>query len=267
MNGEASFPIRVRDRSDVYLTPFRYIRVHSASTPIRPGVSLIAVMIPTDPLSTSRSLRCFVCGKTRAHRLSYTSCPRTIELIQKKLAAYTLEGRLVCYDGSPLPMTRRRGGVAEHLLASYNPTPSPSTLPSKSQRFPHLERADSKREYKPPQVDLHNPASSTLNDLHPRIERVPRESPHILPRPPEPRSHLPSHFTERTPPSSQQFPNSTVIAIFDLLVSSSELRRALYGLIESIHRCELERGMSSLAEYLTPVRTHIAHFRPRASCP
>ncbi|KAJ6531531.1 hypothetical protein DFH09DRAFT_1183382 [Mycena vulgaris] len=65
----------------------------------------------------SRSHRCFVCGGTGTHRLGPKFCPRTWELVERGLARFNPEGRLVSHDGSPLPMTRNPGGVAAHLIA------------------------------------------------------------------------------------------------------------------------------------------------------
>ncbi|KAJ7822167.1 hypothetical protein B0H14DRAFT_3875638 [Mycena olivaceomarginata] len=69
----------------------------SLSTPIQ--------SVPSQP-PAKRSRRCFVCGRTRAHRLNYRFCPRTVELINNGLARYSPDGRLMSSDGSPLPMTR-----------------------------------------------------------------------------------------------------------------------------------------------------------------
>ncbi|KAK6971906.1 hypothetical protein R3P38DRAFT_3241462 [Favolaschia claudopus] len=207
-------------------------------------------MIPTTPISTSRvqrSLRCFVCGKTRAHRLSYAACPRTAELIEKKLAAYTLEGRLVRYDGSPLPMTRNRGGVAAHLLASYNhPSPSPHPDLRKSQGFPHLEPVHPSRVSDPPIHPNPHPSRDFIFPTVPSIHSIPtspaRHPPH----------HSPSHATKPHIPGVDKFP----LLIFEILVGNTVFRRQLALIIAMIDRLETQRGTQSLAEYLAPVRAH-----------
>ncbi|KAK6988344.1 hypothetical protein R3P38DRAFT_2573365 [Favolaschia claudopus] len=206
-------------------------------------------MSPTAPISTSRAqrlLRCFVCGKTRAHRLSYAACPRTAELIEKKLAAYTLEGRLVRYDGSPLPMTRNRGGVAAHLLASYNP-PSPSPHP----HFPHLEPVHASRDSEPRIHPNSHPSRDFISPTTPDIHTIP----------PSPARHplhpVPTKLSSTPhPPNPLVDPNKFPLLVFDILVGNTVFRRQLALIIAMVDRLEMHRGTQSLVEYLAPVRAH-----------
>jgi hypothetical protein len=72
----------------------------------------------TEPTPKPRSRHCFVCSGTGTHRLSPKFCPQTWELHRAGLVTFTGNGHLVSLDGSPLPMTRDRSGVAAHLFAS-----------------------------------------------------------------------------------------------------------------------------------------------------
>ncbi|KAK6995967.1 hypothetical protein R3P38DRAFT_3222936 [Favolaschia claudopus] len=90
-----------------------------------------------------RSRRCFVCGRTNFHELDFRACPRTAVLLRRSLAKFDEHGRLVCFDGSALPMTRHPGGVAAHLISRSNhplrvfphaPEPAPIPAPAPSSR-------------------------------------------------------------------------------------------------------------------------------------
>ncbi|KAK6991664.1 hypothetical protein R3P38DRAFT_3227498 [Favolaschia claudopus] len=88
-----------------------------------------------------RSRRCFVCGRANFHELDFRACPRTAVLVRRSLAKFNEHGRLVCFDGSALPMTRHPGGVAGHLISRSNyplrvspresePAPIPAPAPT-----------------------------------------------------------------------------------------------------------------------------------------
>ncbi|KAJ6553730.1 hypothetical protein DFH09DRAFT_1166647 [Mycena vulgaris] len=61
-----------------------------------------------------RSRRCF----GSRHPLDFRVCSRTAVLPRRSLAKIKDKGRLVSFDGSPLPMTRHPGGVAAHIISS-----------------------------------------------------------------------------------------------------------------------------------------------------
>ncbi|KAJ7608601.1 hypothetical protein DFH06DRAFT_1248067 [Mycena polygramma] len=105
-----------------------------------------------DSAPKPRSRRCFVCGTTGSHPLDFRVCPRTHVLLRRSLARINDEGRLVAFDGSPLPMTRHPGGVAAHLISRFrNPTrivlappaasPSPTFNSSSPHAIPPIARA------------------------------------------------------------------------------------------------------------------------------
>ncbi|KAJ7661119.1 hypothetical protein B0H14DRAFT_3540304 [Mycena olivaceomarginata] len=116
-------------------------RVHFADHPLSPHLEQrrsapIEPKLARDPLPKPRSRRCFVCGTTGMHPLDFRVCPRTAVLLRRSLARINEEGRLVSFDGSPLPMTRHPGGVAAHIISRLrNPTrfvpepPNPSPAP------------------------------------------------------------------------------------------------------------------------------------------
>ncbi|KAJ7841686.1 hypothetical protein B0H14DRAFT_2782259, partial [Mycena olivaceomarginata] len=90
-------------------------RVHFADHPLSPHLEQrrsapIEPELARDPVSKPCSRRCFVMP---AHRRSIA--PISCEINN--------DGRLVSFDGSPLPMTRHPGGVAAHLISRFrNPT-------------------------------------------------------------------------------------------------------------------------------------------------
>ncbi|KAJ7796221.1 hypothetical protein B0H14DRAFT_80846 [Mycena olivaceomarginata] len=116
-------------------------RVHFADHPLSPHLEQcrsapIEPELARDPVPKPRSRRCFVCGTTGMHPLDFRVCPRTAVLLRRSLARINEEGRLVSFDGSPLPMTRHPGGVAAHIISRlHNPTrfipkpPNPSPAP------------------------------------------------------------------------------------------------------------------------------------------
>ncbi|KAK6971533.1 hypothetical protein R3P38DRAFT_2587014 [Favolaschia claudopus] len=163
-----------------------------------------------EPAPKPRSRRCFVCGRTDSHALDFRVCPRTHVLLRRSLARYNDDGRLVCFDGSPLPMTRHPGGVAAHLISRANnaspsarhpPPPAPVLLPRElplppratpDVRAPHHVRLD-------PPAPTNHPSSPHANPPRVRVDppapTIPRSSPHA--NPPVPRS----------PPAPAQIPH------------------------------------------------------------
>ncbi|KAF7298544.1 hypothetical protein MIND_00801100 [Mycena indigotica] len=98
----------------------RTVHGTSASEARAPSV----VPTPESPRSAAlnkpRSRRCFVCGRSNSHSLSFRFCPRTRTLLRRALARLDERGMLVMPDGSALPMTRHAGGVAGHLISAHN---------------------------------------------------------------------------------------------------------------------------------------------------
>ncbi|KAF7291190.1 TY3B-TY3B protein [Mycena indigotica] len=98
----------------------RTVHGTSASEARAPSV----VPTPESPRSAAlnkpRSRRCFVCGRSNNHPLSFRFCPRTCTLLRRALARLDERGKLVMPDGSALPMTRHAGGVAGHLISAHN---------------------------------------------------------------------------------------------------------------------------------------------------
>ncbi|KAF7297485.1 hypothetical protein MIND_00982300 [Mycena indigotica] len=96
--------------------------IHGASASEARAPSVVPT--PKSPRSATpskpRSRRCFVCGRSNNHPLSFRFCPRTRTLLRRALARLDERGKLVMPDGSALPMTRHAGGVAGHLISAHN---------------------------------------------------------------------------------------------------------------------------------------------------
>ncbi|KAK6966953.1 hypothetical protein R3P38DRAFT_2590012, partial [Favolaschia claudopus] len=131
------------------------------------------------PVPKPRSRRCFVCGRTDYHALDFRVCPRTYVLLRRSLARYNDDGRLVCFDGSPLPMTRHPGGVAAHLISRANdaspsarhlPPPAP-VLPPRILSLPPHATSDERP---------HHRSSPHANPSAPRSAPAPAQIPHQL---------------------------------------------------------------------------------------
>ncbi|KAK6974430.1 hypothetical protein R3P38DRAFT_2584184 [Favolaschia claudopus] len=164
-------------RAEVNFALARFVVSASASTSALTPIPEPAAA----PVPKPRSRRCFVCGRTDYHALDFRVCPRTYVLLRRSLARHNDDGRLVCFDGSPLPMTRHPGGVAAHLISRANDRPhhvrvdppAPTNHPS----FPHAN---------PPHVRVDAPAptiqrsSPHANPSAPRSAPAPAQIPHQL---------------------------------------------------------------------------------------
>ncbi|KAJ6505625.1 hypothetical protein DFH09DRAFT_1318743 [Mycena vulgaris] len=113
-----------------------------------------------------RSRRCFVCGTTGRHPLDFRVCSRTAVLPRRSLAKINDKGRLVSFDGSPLPMTRH-----------------PAVLLRTSSRA--SARAIPKRLESPPT---------------PRVAHIPPQPVAVEPRVPSPPREFSSSFPHAIPP-------------------------------------------------------------------
>ncbi|KAJ7840920.1 hypothetical protein B0H14DRAFT_3695096 [Mycena olivaceomarginata] len=200
---------------------------------------------PPEPSSTAssrpkRSRRCFVCGRTRAHRLSFRSCPRTSELLAHRLVAYNSDGRLVSFDGSPLPMTRHYGGVAGHLFSRR--------LPSRiDQNIPHSSSSPETQSSRSPHVERPN---------------VTAPSPHRV-ADPERDSHVHSpRFIPVRPPLPSLSHSELSLIIFEYLVASPPIRETLAAIIVSLNRIVREHGEEGLSQRLEPVRVRLKSTIP-----
>ncbi|KAJ6545974.1 hypothetical protein B0H10DRAFT_2243824 [Mycena sp. CBHHK59/15] len=146
---------------------------------------------PPSPPDKKRSHRCFVCGGTGKHRLNPRFCPRTWELANNGLVKFNIDGRLVSFDGSPLPMTRHPGGVAAHLLSPRRLTPR--TIPVPPRRVHHIPTPSSRSyESDPP----HTPSAVAVPTRHvPMFDRsFESNPPHILPEAAAPPRRVPSLY-------------------------------------------------------------------------
>ncbi|KAF7353410.1 hypothetical protein MSAN_01530100 [Mycena sanguinolenta] len=219
--------------------------------------------LDTSPLPSThrkkRSCRCFVCGGTGKHRLHPRFCPRTPELISKKLAMFNFDFQLVSFDGSALPMTRHPGGVAGHLLSPRSLSACPPHVslrqnPTWRSIPPHVAAAaatcpcivepsartvEPRNNSNPPHV-LH---SSTVPQ-HPPSSCRSAES--ISPQPPpvkylySPSIYLPVHpLHSDSKPKVNPLDNSSphvALSIFELLFISPPIRQELRKLIDAMDR-------------------------------
>jgi hypothetical protein len=244
------------------------------------------------PPRKKRSRRCFVCGGTGKHRLNPRFCPRTYELLSKRLVKFNADFRLVSDDGSPLPMTRHPGGVAAHLLLPRRFPPrtfrvaprSVSKSPGGSHSNPpHVHRAPHASPIPVPRSVPNTIPASNSNPPHapPAVVEHPRRisSPdwHFESNPPyfprEEHSSSPpfrilipipdSHPPSETPlVSLPRHDNSFILEIFDCLIPSPSWRRALAALIDSINRLNMDNNIPVLRKYVEPLRDHVKTFVP-----
>ncbi|KAF7307982.1 hypothetical protein MKEN_01159700 [Mycena kentingensis (nom. inval.)] len=183
------------------------------------------------PASKTRSRRCFVCAHTNKHELGFQFCPRTRVLLRRNLARINATGRLVLPNGSPLPMTRHAGGVAGHLVATYNralrsPEPHPH-VPAPVRVPPHHIPSAPR-----------NPINSTRDPIvfelpEPRLQP---SSPHgVTPAPrmrtPK-RTHSPCVLSPCATCISTKFSHSliTALTVRDFRVLLTEIVRSLDSL-------------------------------------
>ncbi|KAF7333759.1 hypothetical protein MVEN_02332600 [Mycena venus] len=270
---------------------------HRRSAPIEPELA-------HDPVPKPRSRRCFMCGTMGRHPLDFRICPCTAVLLRRSLAKINEHGRLVLFDGLPLPMTRHPAGVAAHLISPFrNPTrivPKPSKSPP-APRAVHI---------------LSHPVSSELHDRVPRLscEFNLRDPACIVPQSPEPVpvlriAHIPPQPVSVEPcvpplpcefnpsslhaiqpvdcavPESERIPFQRTIPSYDHTYHdpSGALSRAralwigvlLDSLLNSVFQSQLRAILilldrlsaedpSTLWERIQPVFTRISHFIPVA---
>ncbi|KAF7333344.1 hypothetical protein MVEN_02349700 [Mycena venus] len=199
-----------------------------------------------------RSRRCFVCGTTGRHPLDFRVCPRTAVLLRRSLAKINEHGRLVSFDGSPLPMTRHPGGVAVHIISRFRnpmrflpelPKPSPAPIAHIPQRPVSVEPRD------------HVPSPlPTFNS----------SSPHAIP-PIELIAPAPEHVPLRRVVSSHDPVLSRARASFVTLLLefllNSGFRSQLRAILTVVDNLSMQ-DPSTLRERLQPVFTRISHFIP-----
>jgi hypothetical protein len=239
-----------------------------------------------------RSRRCFVCGGTGKHRLNPRFCPRTYELLSKRLVKFNADFRLVSDDGSPLPMTRHPGGVAAHLLSPRRLPPrtirvsprsvteSPGTSqsnPPQVHRAPHAS---------PIPVPLRAPNAIPTSNLnpphappalvdHPRRISSPDRSfesnpPHFpcVERPSSPPFRILTPIREPLPrrdmpaKSTPRPDNAFILLIFDCLILSPSWRRALAAIIDSINHLNMDNNIPALRNRVEPIYDHFKTFVP-----
>ncbi|KAJ6576797.1 hypothetical protein B0H10DRAFT_2236218 [Mycena sp. CBHHK59/15] len=207
-----------------------------------------------DPLPKTRSRRCFVCGTTGRHPLDFRVCPRTAVLLRRSLAKFNDDGRLVLFDGSPLPMMRHLGGVAAHIISRIrNPTRAvPECLESPPMpRVAHI----------PPQPIAVEPC--VPSPLHEFNSSSPHAiPPHCVAPPPE---HIPMR---RSAPSRDHAPHlndalSRARASFLTVLLESLLNGAfrvqLHAIVRLVDYLHAE-DPSTLRQRIQPVFTRISLF-------
>ncbi|KAJ6494407.1 hypothetical protein C8R45DRAFT_988106 [Mycena sanguinolenta] len=196
-----------------------------------------------------RSRRCFVCGTTGRHVLDFRVCPRTAVLLRRSLARINDDGRLVLFDGSPLPMTRHPGGVAAHLISRFrNPT---RTVLEPPESLPAPPAA-----HVPLHIEPRNIVPSPSREFNSR-------SPHAIPpverAEPEP-EHIP--LAQIPHPSSLcDRARATILLVLLESMLDSVFRLQLRAILILLDRLSAENP-SSLRERIQPVFTRISHFSP-----
>ncbi|KAJ6475586.1 hypothetical protein C8R45DRAFT_381264 [Mycena sanguinolenta] len=191
------------------------------------------------PTPKPRSRRCFVCGTTGRHPLDFRVCPRTAVLLRRSLARINDDGRLVSFDGSPLPMTRHPGGVAAHLISRFcNPT---RTVLEPSESLPAPPAA-----HVPSRVQPHDIVPSPSREFNSR-------SPHAIP--PVDRAEPPEHvpFAHIPQPSSLcDRARATILLVLLESMLNSVFRLQLRAILILLDRLSTENP-STLRERIQPV--------------
>ncbi|KAJ7137436.1 hypothetical protein C8R43DRAFT_1238937 [Mycena crocata] len=216
----------------------------SKSFPTSTALPSVDISPPTSLPPKPRSRRCFVCGGTGKHKLSPQFCPRTWDLCRQKLAKFNPDGRLVSYDGSPLPMTRNRGGVAAHLLSRRRQLPPhliPATrgiditdrgsIPSP----PHLVGA------RVPHQPIARSVPPSLSTPLPRPTVVPQSIPQPVSKPPRP-LRLPRR--------------DFILPLFDTLVLSASFRQQVKSVIAPIEHMDTG-DLLGLWKRVEPIRDRL----------
>ncbi|KAJ6549349.1 hypothetical protein B0H10DRAFT_2380869 [Mycena sp. CBHHK59/15] len=206
------------------------------SAPFRPELA-------RDPVPKPRSRRCFACGTTGRHPLDFRVCPRTAILLHRSLAKFSDDGRLVLFDGSPLPMTRHPGGVAAHILSRLrNPT---CVVPE------HLDPPPV------PRVARIPPQSVTVEPCVPPLCEYNSSSPHAIPpvhRAVPAHEHIP--LRRVTPSDLARARVSLLTVLLESLLDSvfrAQLRPIL-SLLDDLHA----QGPSTFRQRMQPVFEHIS---------
>jgi len=189
-----------------------------------------------------RSRRCFVCGTTGMHALDFRVCPRTAVLLRRSLAKINNEGRLVSFDGSPLPMTRHPGGVAAHIISrASNP----------------LRIIRTSRESRPAPADPPRRVESPTPTFN-------YSSPHAVP-PGESIAPVTDHIPRRrTAPSCDDVTSharATFITVLLEALLDRTLRAQIRAIVIAVGRLHTAYP-STLRLQLRPVFEHISHFVP-----
>ncbi|KAJ7813304.1 hypothetical protein B0H14DRAFT_2854210 [Mycena olivaceomarginata] len=236
-------------------------RVHFADHPLSPHLEQrrsapIEPELARDPVSKPRSRRCFVCGTTGMHPLDFRVCPRTAVLLRRSLAKINNDGRLVSFDGSPLPMTCHPGGVAAHLISRFR---NPTRVVLEPPKSPPAPRAA----YAPP-----HPVSAEPHD-HRDVSSPSREfnsrSPHAIP-PIDRAEPAPEHvpLTQIHPPHPSPLLDRARATILLVLLESmldSVFRMQLRAILILLDHL-IAQDPSTLRERIQPVFTRISHFTP-----
>jgi hypothetical protein len=186
------------------------------------------------------------------HTLDFRVCLRTAVLLRRSLAKINNDGRLVSFDGSPLPMTRHPGGVAAHLISRFR---NPTRIVLEPPKSPSAPRA------------AHIPPHSVSPEPRDDVSSPPREfnsrSPHAIPpidrAEPEP-EHVP--LTQILPPhSSPSFGRARATILLVLLESmlDSVFRLQLRAILILLDRLSAEDPLT-LRERIQPVFTRISHL-------
>ncbi|KAJ7881126.1 hypothetical protein B0H14DRAFT_1527018 [Mycena olivaceomarginata] len=269
----SSTPVRIRliscmtshhsasaKRSDHPSPTFPHVEQHR-SVPIEPDHA-------RHPVPKPRSRRCFVCGTTGMHPLDFRVCPRTTILLRRSLAKINHDGRLVSFNGSPLPMTRHPGGVAAHIISRFrNPTrivveppkfpPAPPYVahvpprPGSNDHIPVPRREfNSSSPHAVPPIELFAPAPTDDRILFPRRE-FNSSSPHAVP---------PIELIASAPEHVPLVPASFLGVLLACLLHG-RFRAQLHTLLDILDDLDSE-DHSTFRQRLHPVFSRIPHFTP-----
>ncbi|KAJ7483733.1 hypothetical protein B0H11DRAFT_2020248 [Mycena galericulata] len=237
---------------DVATQPMSPHVVQHRSPPLEPAQA-------RNPAPKPRSRRCFVCGTTGKHPLDFRVCPRTAVLLRRSLARINDNGRLVLWDGSPLPMTRHPGGVAAHLLSRFR---NPTRIVPEPPDSPPAPRA------------ARDPPNSVFTNPRERVEHTQptfnSSSPHAIP-PVDRVAPAPEHVplrriaphdpTNRHPSDSLSRARASFLVVLLESLLDSAFRRQLCVIIGVLDGLGAQ-DPSTLRERIQPVFARISHFVP-----
>ncbi|KAF8151162.1 hypothetical protein K438DRAFT_1865281 [Mycena galopus ATCC 62051] len=197
------------------------------------------------PMLKPHSRRCFVCGTTGRHPLDFRVCPRTADLLRRSFARINDDGRLVSFDGSPLPMTRHPGGVAAHLISRFrNPTRTVLESPESRPAPPAA--------HVPSHVEPHDLVPSPSREFN---SRSPHMNPPVDRAEPEP-EHVP--LTQIPHPSSSCDRARAMILLILLESMLDSVFRLQLRAILILLDCLSAENPSTLQEHIQPVFTRIS---------